>query len=198
MNQNEPMDKAAKEPEEVRKAKEKAMRLLLQQDRTEKELRDRLYRAGFSETASEAAMQYVSGFGYLDDRRYAENYISFHKGRRSRKEISFKLKNKGVPSEILSMAMEGYETEDESAAIEHLIQKKIKGQRLSDMEYTQLNKITAYLARKGFSFPVISRVMREMKERCLHFQIPVAALSLSAASDHPSPHGLLPDRPFSV
>ena len=46
MNQNEPMDKAAKEPEEVRKAKEKAMRLLLQQDRTEKELRDRLYRAG--------------------------------------------------------------------------------------------------------------------------------------------------------
>ena len=92
MNQNEPMDKAAKEPEEVRKAKEKAMRLLLQQDRTEKELRDRLYRAGFSETASEAAMQYVSGFGYLDDRRYAENYISFHKGRRSRKEISFKLK----------------------------------------------------------------------------------------------------------
>ena len=63
------------------------------------------------------------------------------------------------------MVMEGYETEDESAAIEHLIQKKIKGQRLSDMEYTQLNKITAYLARKGFSFPVISRVMREMKER---------------------------------
>ena len=47
MNQNEPMDKAAKEPDEVRKAKEKAMRLLLQQDRTEKELRDRLYRAGF-------------------------------------------------------------------------------------------------------------------------------------------------------
>ena len=93
-NQNEPMDKAAKEPEEVRKAKEKAMRLLLQQDRTEKELRDRLYRAGFSETASEAAMQYVSGFGYLDDRRYAENYISFHKGRRSRKEISFKLKQR--------------------------------------------------------------------------------------------------------
>ena len=27
MNQNEPMDKAAKEPDEVRKAKEKAMRL---------------------------------------------------------------------------------------------------------------------------------------------------------------------------
>ena len=85
MNQNEPMDKAAKEPDEVRKAKEKAMRLLLQQDRTEKELRDRLYRAGFSETASEAAMQYVSGFGYLDYRRFAENYISFLIGRRSRK-----------------------------------------------------------------------------------------------------------------
>ena len=37
MNQNETMDKEAKEPEEVRKAKEKAMRLRLQQDSTEKE-----------------------------------------------------------------------------------------------------------------------------------------------------------------
>lgn len=179
MNQKEPMEKAAKEPEEVRKAKEKAMRLLLQQDRTEKELRDRLYRAGFSETASEAAMQYVSGFGYLDDRRYAENYISFHKGRRSRKEISFKLKNKGVPPEILSMAMEGYEIEDESVAIEHLIQKKIKGQRLSDMEYTQLNKITAYLARKGFSFPVIfaGNERNERKRKQLKWRVQSTSVS---------------------
>ena len=60
MNQNEPMDKAAKEPEEVRKAKEKAMRLLLQQDRTEKELRDSLKHAGFSATETEAALQYLS------------------------------------------------------------------------------------------------------------------------------------------
>lgn len=165
MNQNEPMEKEIQEPEEIRKAKEKAMRLLLQQDRTEKELRDRLYRAGFSETASETAVQYVSGFGYLDDRRYADNYIAFHKGKRSRKEILFKLKNKGVPPEVLSVVMEEYETDDEAAAIEMLIQKKTKGQRLSDMEYSQLNKITAYLARKGFSLPVISRVMREVKAR---------------------------------
>lgn len=165
MNQEKPCEKVMEEPEEIHKAKEKAMRLLLQQDRTEQELRDRLYRAGFSEKASQAAMQYVSGFGYLDDKRYAGNYIAFHKGKRSRKEIIFKLKNKGVPPEVITEAMAEYETDDEAAAIERLIVKKAKGQRLSDMEYTQLNKITSYLARKGFSFPVISKVMRRLKEQ---------------------------------
>ena len=61
MNQKEPMEKAAKEPEEVRKAKEKAMRLLLQQDRTEKELRDRLYRAGFSESTYLGLVIWMTG-----------------------------------------------------------------------------------------------------------------------------------------
>ena len=61
MNQNEPMDKAAKEPEEVRKAKEKAMRLLLQQDRTEKELRDRLYRAGIRSSDAVRIWVWLSG-----------------------------------------------------------------------------------------------------------------------------------------
>ena len=54
------------------KAASKAMQLLLYRQRTEKELREKLYEKGFSENASEAAIAYVKSFGYLDDRRYAE------------------------------------------------------------------------------------------------------------------------------
>ena len=63
MNQNEPMDKAAKEPEEVRKAKEKAMRLLLQQDRTEKELRVpcRLFGNGIRSSDAVCVRLWLSG-----------------------------------------------------------------------------------------------------------------------------------------
>ena len=43
--------------EENKKATEKAMNLLLQQDRTRKELLDRLYRAGFSKEASRVALE---------------------------------------------------------------------------------------------------------------------------------------------
>ena len=71
--------------EESKKAAEKAMSLLLHKDRTRQELIQRLYQAGFSEAASEEAIQYVEQFGYINDRRYVENYIMFQQGIRSRK-----------------------------------------------------------------------------------------------------------------
>lgn len=153
------------EQDECRKAAEKAMNLLLQQDRTRKELQDRLYRAGFSESASAYAMGYVSSFGYIDDLRYAENYISFHKGNRSRKELRYKLQNKGVEADVLAVAFEAYEAEDEQIALTHLIRKRLKGKSLSDMDYSEKNKVTAYLARKGFSLPTIRLVMEEWESK---------------------------------
>lgn len=149
------------EQEECRKAAEKAMNLLLHQDRTRKELQDRLYRAGFSERAAEYAMDYVTGFGYIDDLRYAANYILYHKGNRSRKELRYKLLNKGIDPSVLAVAFEEYGAEDEREALVHLMEKRLKGKRLSEMEYADRSKVTAYLARKGFPLPAIRSVMKE-------------------------------------
>ena len=150
--------------EECRKATEKAMNLLLQQDRTKKELQDRLYRAGFSERASAYAMEYAMGFGYIDDLRYAENYISFHKERRSRKEMCYKLQSKGVEADVLALAFETYEVKDEQIALVHLLKKRLKEKKLTDMDYSDKNKVTAYLARKGFPLPAVRRAMNEMQQ----------------------------------
>lgn len=150
--------------EECKKAAEKAMNLLLVQDRTKKELQERLYRAGFSEKAADYALEYVMGFGYIDDLRYAENYISFHKENRSRKELQYKLMQKGVPPETISEAFLSYNKEDEYTALRHHLRKKLKGQRLSDMEFQEKNKVTAYLARKGYALPAIRHVLQEQEE----------------------------------
>ena len=65
-------------------------------DRTEKGLSDRLRQAGFSAEATEDAMEYVRSYGYLNDLRYAENYISFRMGTKSRQKILQELSGKGV------------------------------------------------------------------------------------------------------
>ena len=62
--------------EEHKKATRKAMQLLEHMDRTEKGLRDRLGQNGFSQTAIEAAMEYVKSYGYINDERYARTYIA--------------------------------------------------------------------------------------------------------------------------
>ena len=73
--------------EEQKNARRKAMLLLEHMDRTEKGLSDRLRQAGFSAEATEDAMEYVRSYGYLNDLRYAENYISFRMGTKSRQKI---------------------------------------------------------------------------------------------------------------
>lgn len=150
--------------EEYRKAAEKAMNLLLQQDRTKKNLLDRLYRAGFSEKASEYALQYVMQFGYVDDFRYAKNYISYHKGERSRKELRYKLMERGVPKETIEEAFSGYEEEDEYEALRKMLRKRLKGKCLSEMDFPAREKVAAYLARKGYALSAVHSVMREWME----------------------------------
>ena len=73
--------------EEQRQARKKAMKLLERMDRTEKGLSDRLLQAGFSEQAVLDAVSYVKSYGYINDSRYALNYITYRihekAGRRS-------------------------------------------------------------------------------------------------------------------
>ena len=54
----------------LHRAKLKAMSLLKYQDRTRKELKDRLMRAEFPEFITEGAIAYVESFGYINDEEY--------------------------------------------------------------------------------------------------------------------------------
>lgn len=152
------------EQKECKKAAERAMKLLLQQDRTRKELQDRLYRAGFSERAAEYALAYVSRYGYIDDFRYASRYIFFQKDKRSRKELRYKLLDKGVAPEVIAAAFEQYEPEDEYGAIRKLLQKRLKGGKLIHKDVEAKNKILAFFARKGYTLSSVKRVMKEWEE----------------------------------
>lgn len=148
--------------EESKKATEKAMALLLHRDRTRQELVRRLYQAGFSEAASSEAMQYVEQFGYINDRRYTENYIMFQRDRKSRKEILYRLTEKGIPREVVCAVLEQTECGGEEDAIRILVDKKLKGRRISELSEDERNKITAYLMRKGYEYSGIRKVFSQL------------------------------------
>lgn len=145
---------------ECRKAAKKAMDLLLRQDRTKKELQERLHRAGFSEEAAKYAIEYVEGFGYIDDARYAANYISLHKAKRSKKELRYKLTARGIPPEILVEAFLEYTPEDEEEALANQLKKQLRGKVLSEMSWEEKGKVTRRLAQKGYSLSSIKRIMQ--------------------------------------
>lgn len=115
-------------PEEQKNARRKAMLLLEHMDRTEKGLSDRLRQAGFSAEATEDAMNYVRSYGYLNDYRYAMNYISFRMGTKSRQKILQGLSGKGIDRETALAAWEEaaeIEEPDELAILRTTVEKSV-------------------------------------------------------------------------
>ena len=141
-----------------KQAVKKAMRLLELRDRTEKELRDKLKEKGFNEEETDAAIGYVSSYGYLNDEKYTENYIFFNKERKSRRRIAFDLKTKGIPAEIIDRKLEE-NPYDETGLIRKMLIKRMQKEDPSDPRYYV--KLSNYLFGKGFDISDIEKVMSE-------------------------------------
>ena len=147
--------------DELVKAKKRALYLLTDMGRTEKELCDKLKKTGYSEDTIARTIEYVRSFGYIDDRRYAEKFIDFAKGKKSRVRIVYDLAQKGVPRVIIDEVFESAEEWDERDLIRTLVEKKLRNMDKADpATYT---KVASYLARKGFSGPDIVDVLNDFR-----------------------------------
>lgn len=149
--------------EERTRARRKAMTLLEHMDRTEKALSDRLHRAGFSPEAVADAMAYVSSYGYLDDARYAENYISFRMETKSRRKIMQELSGKGVDQETAALAWEKAAEviePDEREILKAAVCRKYAPD--TELEDKELRRLYGFLTRRGFCFGDISHVLEEL------------------------------------
>jgi len=140
-----------------KRATKRAMHLMERQDRTEANLREKLCENHYPTESIDVAVDYLKRFHYLDDRRFAENYISFHQEKESRRIIRQKLLQKGVPSGIAEEALEEFYEADEEALILELLRKRGYG---SDADSKEKQKMYAFLMRKGFSASAIAHVMR--------------------------------------
>ncbi len=142
-----------------KKAKLRAMRLLERMDRTETQLRQKLKNDQYPEDVIDAAIQYVASFGYINDGNYARRFVENRQQSKSKREIQAALIQKGVSRDIIAQALEeGYESVDESSAIQRLATKRrFDAQTATDAEK---KKMQDYLLRKGFRYEDISKVLQ--------------------------------------
>lgn len=149
--------------EQQREARKKALRLLEHMDRTEKGLTDRLLRAGFSEELAEDAVSYVKDYGYINDRRYALNYIMYRIHDKSRQKIFQELQQKGVDRQTIQSAWEEaeeLEAPDEHALLLSQIEKKYPPD--TEIDERQMRRLLGYFARRGFRQGEITSALEEL------------------------------------
>lgn len=144
-----------------KRCKLRAMNLLQKKDYTEKQLRDKLMEGLYPTDIISDAISYVKSYRYLDDERYANDYISYHMSTRSRTRIKQDLMNKGISGDIIENALESlYANEDPDIELEQvLVLLNKKHYDPDNTEYKEKQKLIAFLLRRGFPMSVIKKAM---------------------------------------
>ena len=140
------------------RAKQRVLHLLEKQDRTEKNLRQKLKEGGYNEEITDKAIAYAASYNYVDDRRYADNYVYFHQSEKSRQRLKQDLLAKGIAKDIAEDAIAGgYET-DERGLIMALLEKKHYDPQAADRK--EKAKLYRFLAGRGFAPEDISEALK--------------------------------------
>ena len=111
-----------------KRAKLRAMNLLQGREYTTSQLRTKLQKGYYPPEIIEQAIEYVAGFHYIDDLRYAVDYITYHENSRSRRRIEQDLQGKGISSATIEEAWQNWREnggeQDEQSMIRELLRKK--------------------------------------------------------------------------
>lgn len=106
------------------RAKKRTLHLLEKQDRTRADVIMKLTQGGYPSGIAEAAADYAASYGYIDDRRYASNFIYFHQEKKSRRRLKQDLLRKGISADIIDKCLEEAELTSEEDKIHKLLEKK--------------------------------------------------------------------------
>lgn len=141
-----------------KRAKKRALYLLERMDRTEAGLREKLCRDGYPPETVEEAIEYVRQYHYLDDARYAANYVRTYQDKRSRRRLMADLRSKGIADIYIEQALETEYVADETEQIRKLLKKKGYCKDLTEDKEKQ--RLYAFLMRRGFRSSDILKAMK--------------------------------------
>lgn len=144
-----------------RRAKLRSMNLLQSRDYTRKQLQDKLKQGDYPKECIDEAVAYAESCGYINDRRYAGDYIEYHLQTKSRARIETDLLCRGIDSDTIRNAFEelgalGVEQDELSVACELLRKRKYCADTATRQEQ---QKMYGFLYRKGFHQDTINRAL---------------------------------------
>ncbi|MCL2396646.1 MAG: RecX family transcriptional regulator [Defluviitaleaceae bacterium] len=157
------------------KARDVAVRYLAHRPRSTKEVQGKLVAGQYSEASIQRVLKLLTDGGYLDDVNFAALFIQQKSSLANygKRRIITELFQKGVAKEDImaaygrAFAEDGTEAETEQAAATRAIEKKLRNKDAQAIlnDQKELARLTAFLARRGFSFGVIKTAINEQQAR---------------------------------
>lgn len=151
--------------EEQEKANYYAIGLLNFKLRTEKEIRDRMWKKEYSKEIIDRTIDYLKRLKYLDDEEYAKRFIKdrVNLKKLGKERIKSELYYKGIDNEIISNQLDELVDQDDQyyTAIE-LAKKKLNTTYKNDDKNARYRKLGGFLQRRGYSMDIVMKVLREV------------------------------------
>lgn len=139
--------------------KDKALRLLEFRAHSERELTDKLQRAGAKDNDIEEVLEFCRNYGFVDDRSFAVKKARDLKNlkRYGIRRIKSELYSKGIAAEYIEEAVA--ELDDNEEMLIPLVEKKLGG----NFEKKNVDKCIRYFIYRGYSFSDIKNCIDELK-----------------------------------
>ncbi|MCS6874290.1 MAG: recombination regulator RecX [Pyrinomonadaceae bacterium] len=141
------------------KALEKAIKLLAIKYYSASELQQKLRQKGFSDEEIKDAIKRLERYGYLDDEKFAQNFVESKIKQKpiGKKLVKQKLKQKKIPDKIIEKAVSAIKEEE---LIEVALEKRLQ-QKGCPKNQKEVKNLYNYLLRRGFSGDIIMEMLRK-------------------------------------
>lgn len=140
-----------------KRAIKRAMHLLEKKDRTEEELRKKLMQSDYPMELVENAIAYVKSYHYIDDGRYARNFVRINQERKSAGRLRQDLLARGIAKDVVEIALEEEIEIKPEELIRKLLEKKHYDANQASLQEKQ--KMYRFLISRGFQYSEIMHVL---------------------------------------
>jgi len=148
--------------DQTKRAIASALNLLSYRARAAGELKSKLRERGYPPEAIDEAIARIRELGYLDDRDFADRWVESRQAHRPRsaRMLARELQQKGVDREVIDETLEEAGIDEYGDALVMAERKAASLQGLDDA--TRERRLTGLLARRGYSYDVIRRVLQSL------------------------------------
>ena len=155
----EERDRSSKTEKNFIRGRNYLIHLLAVRDYTTKEIENKLKKEDYPDEVVEEVIQYGLERHYLDDMRYAEDYIRFRQGSKSIRQLKYQLSQKGIANYILDQI----EVEDSR---EELLEQVIRYRnKKAGTDYEKDAKTYQYFVRKGYNSSLVKDILRNISHK---------------------------------
>lgn len=138
-----------------KRAKRRVLYLLSDSAKTEYQLKQKLRNGFYPDSSINVAIEYAKSFNYINDFEYAKQYVECKKSKSSRRQIEYKLKERGISEQLIEQVFAEFEINETEIIKKYINKKNIDIALITPKEK---KKICAHLMRKGFSYEEILKV----------------------------------------